>query len=364
MEIKMEKIETIDQYIAQFSKDEQIRMNHLKDLILNVCPDAEQRMSWGMPTFFYQGNNLVHFAQNKNHLGFYPANTGVEMFKERLKNFVCTKGSIHIPHDMKFPDKLIKDIVSFRMKENEGYAKEKEQAKWNKTRVMKELKSLGTAQTKKTYLRHDAKEPLFGVTTKDLKTVMKKTGKNQSLAMELFATGNYDAMYFAGMIAEPKKMKPQDFDKWIKEAYCQGIADYTVAVTLAETDFAQNVADEWIKSDEEFICSAGWSCYSWLLGNRADEEFDKDKIQKLLKEVETTLHQRQNNVRYAMNGFVIAVGISYLPLHQEAIETAKKIGQVEVDMGNTQCKTPNALQYIEKAIQSKRLGFKRKKVRC
>lgn len=360
----MDKIETIDQYIVQFSLDDQKRMQHLKEIILQVCPRAIQKMSWGMPTFAYMGENLIHFAQNKKHIGIYPANTGVEAFKERLKNFECTKGSIHIPNEMKFPDKLIKDIVAYRMKENEAYAKDKEQAKWNKLRVMKELKNLGTAQTKKTYLRHGAKEPLFGVTTKDLKTIMKKTGKNQSLAMQLYATGNYDAMYFAGMIAEPKMMKPEDFDLWIKEAYCQGIADYTVAVTLAETEFAQTIADQWIQSQNELVCSAGWSCYSWLLGYRPDDEFDKNKISKLLKEVKDTLHHKQNNVRYAMNSFVMAVGISYLPLHQEAIETAKKIGQVEVDMGDTQCKTPDAIRYIEKAVQSKRLGFKRKNVRC
>lgn len=230
--------------------------------------------------------------------------------------------------------------------------------------VMSELQALGTPQTKKTYMNHGAREPLFGVTTGSMKPLMKKTGRNHELSMALYATGNYDAAYFAGMIAEPEKMKEADFETWMETAYCSMMSDYVVAVTLAETDYAQEVADRWIKSGKELYMSAGWCCYCWLLGVRPDNFFDKDKLRGMLHWVGENIHSQPNSTRYAMNDFVIAIGISYLPLHDEALLIAEQIGAVHVDMGRTHCKTPLALDYIRRAEKKGRLGFKRKKVRC
>lgn len=230
--------------------------------------------------------------------------------------------------------------------------------------VMSELQALGTAQTKKTYKNHGAREPLFGVTSGAMKTLMKKTGKNYGLSMALYATGNYDAAYFAGMIAEPKKMSEADFELWMETAYCFMQADYVVAITLAETGFAQIVADRWIDTGKELYMSAGWSCYCWLLGVRPDDTFNRDKLLKMLHWVGQNIHSQPNRTRYAMNNFVIAIGISYLPLHKEALLVAEQIGTVMVDMGKTNCKTPIALNYICKAADKGRIGFKRKNVRC
>lgn len=235
---------------------------------------------------------------------------------------------------------------------------------WDVDTIMAELEALGTERTKKTYKNHGAHDPLFGVTTGAMKPLSKKIKKCHELAMKLYETGNYDAMYFAGMIADVSVMTESDFETWMEKAYCQGLSDYVVAVTLAETTFAQKVADRWLNSKKELYQSAGWSCYSWLLGVRPDSEFDSKKMKEMLDYVERTIHTKPNLVRYAMNGFVIALGISYLPLHKEAVHSAKAIGAVEVDMGNTNCKTPLAFAYIEKAEKSGRLGFKRKNVRC
>lgn len=230
--------------------------------------------------------------------------------------------------------------------------------------VLNELQALGSEQTKKTYKNHGAREPLFGVTIGAMKPLMKKTGKNYDLSMALYATGNYDAAYFAGMIAEPQKMCEADFETWMETAYCSMQADYVVAVTLAEADCSQIVADRWVKSGKELYMSSGWSCYCWLLGVRPDKYFDKDKLQKMLHWVGENIHSQPNSTRYAMNDFVIAVGISYLPLHQEALHIAQQIGKVTVDMGKTSCKTPYAPDYINRAVDKGRLGFKRKNVRC
>ncbi|MDF2606890.1 MAG: alkylation repair protein [Bacillales bacterium] len=226
--------------------------------------------------------------------------------------------------------------------------------------VMQELEVLGKDRTKKMYISNGAREPLFGVATGAMKPIAKKIKKNQPLAEELYATGNYDAMYFAGIIADPKAMTNEDFDRWIDGAYFYMLSDFVVAVTLSETDIAQEVSDKWIESGEELKMSAGWSCYCWLLGNRPDSEFSDSKIENLLTYVKNTIHESPERTKYAMNQFIYTVGISYLPLHEKAVEIAKEVGPVEVSQG----KKLLALDRIQKEIDRKKLGFKRKYVRC
>lgn len=230
--------------------------------------------------------------------------------------------------------------------------------------VMLELEALGTEQNKKVYMNHGAHEPLFGVATGAMKPLARKLKKNQPLAEKLYNTGNYDAMYFAGMIADLKVMTEADFERWMETAYFYMLSDYVVAVTLAETEFAQSVADRWIESGKELYMSAGWSCYDWLLGSRPDSEFDRDKLKAMLDILEKTIHNQANRTKYAMNNFISSVGISYLPLHSEAVMVAEAVGRVDVKMGGTSCKTPLAAEYIQKAADKGRLGFKRKNVRC
>lgn len=140
--------------------------------------------------------------------------------------------------------------------------------------------------------------------------------------MELYGTGNYDAMFLSGMISEPTKMTETDLKKWISQAYCHGISDYVVSITLAKSLFAQKLADEWINSGKELYESAGWSCYCFLISHKNDDFFDKEKIYGYLKRIENTIHNSYNRTRYAMNNFVITVGISYKPLFKEILDVA------------------------------------------
>lgn len=140
-------------------------------------------------------------------------------------------------------------------------------------------------------------------------------------------------MYFAGVIADPKAMTEDDFERWIKSAYFYMLSDYVVAVTLAEADIAQDVADKWIASGEELKMSAGWSCYCWLLGNRKDHEFSTSKLVSMLDLVEKTIHDAPERTKSAMNNFIYTVAISYVPLHEKAVETAEAVGPVEMKRG-------------------------------
>ncbi|MFP3511531.1 DNA alkylation repair protein [Peribacillus sp. SIMBA_075] len=230
--------------------------------------------------------------------------------------------------------------------------------------VMQELEALGKERTKKIYLSNGAHEPLFGVATGAMKPIAKKIKISQSLAEELYFTGNYDAMYFAGIIADPKAMTESDYDRWMDAAYFYMLSDFVVAVTLSESDIAQEVADKWIASGEELRMSAGWSCYCWLLGNRLDVEFSESKISNMLDIVKNTIHDSPERTKSAMNNFLYTVAISYVPLHKEAVETAKAIGIVEVKRDRKKSSILNAYESIQKAVDKGRLGFKRKHVRC
>lgn len=230
--------------------------------------------------------------------------------------------------------------------------------------VMQELEALGKERTKKTYIRNGAHEPLFGVATGAMKPLSRKIKLDQELADQLYASGNYDAMYFAGIIADPNGMTEDDYERWMDGAYFYMLSDYVVAVTLAEADIAQVVADKWIASGEELRMSGGWSCYCWLLGNQPDTKFNRDKLASMLGQVEKTIHDAPIRTKSAMSNFIYTVAISYLPLHEKALETAKAIGPVEMKKDDKKTTILNTAEKIQKDLDRGYLGFKRKHVRC
>ncbi len=117
----MTNYKNIDDYIQQFPADIQEILNIFRRTIKQSAPDAVEKISYQMPTFYYLGN-LVHFAVSSNHFGFYPSPSGIENFKDELQNYKYSKGAIQFPKDKELPIELIKKIVEFRVKENEQKA--------------------------------------------------------------------------------------------------------------------------------------------------------------------------------------------------------------------------------------------------
>ncbi|MGG1664547.1 DNA alkylation repair protein [Brevibacillus sp. NRS-1366] len=230
--------------------------------------------------------------------------------------------------------------------------------------VMQKLEAMGTEQTKKTFLRHGAKEPFFGVKIGDMKKLVKEVKRDQSLALALYDTGNHDAMYLAGLAVDPKSMSKERLRSWAQQAYWYALAEYTVANVAAESDFAMELAREWLEAKEEMIAVCGWNTYSNYVSITADEKLDLDEIKRLLQRVKETIHEERNRVRYVMNQFVISIG-AYVPaLHAEALEVANAIGKVHVDVGQTACKVPLATDYIRKIEERGKIGQKRKTCMC
>ncbi|KAA3631922.1 MAG: DNA alkylation repair protein [Bacteroidetes bacterium] len=230
--------------------------------------------------------------------------------------------------------------------------------------VLTQLKEYGDERTKKTHMTHGAKEPIFGVKVADLKKILKQTKKNHELSLELYDTGNSDAMYLAGLMADEKQISREQLNKWVKNAYWSYLSEYTVPWVAAETEFGFELGLEWIESPEETIAAAGWSTLAYFSAVNKDEDLDMDKYRQLLDKVAKEIHNAQNRVKYTMNGFVISIG-SYVPeLTAKATQIAEKVGIVEVDMNGTACKVPFAKDYIQKVIDKQRVGKKRKTARC
>ena len=233
-----------------------------------------------------------------------------------------------------------------------------------KDEVMRALEEMGSEQTLKTYKRHGLNIPAFGVKIGDMKAIQKKVKKDQQLAEELYETGNHDAMYLAGLIADEQAMSPSLLQKWAENASWYSLAEYTVAWITAESNHAEEMGKKWIATDDELLETAGWSTLANYISIAKAEEIDVDYYRSLLHHVEKNIQKAKNRVKYVMNNFVICVG-SYIPeLTEEAKQTASQLGKVEINMGDTACKVPDAKSYIEKIEAKNRIGKKRKQARC
>ena len=224
--------------------------------------------------------------------------------------------------------------------------------------AMRRLKTLGTEQTRKTYRRHGASDPLFGVRYADLYVLHKESGVDHALALALFETGNHDARILATLIADPEAFTTKQLDAWQKAA-----GDYVVngAITTvaAKSSLAPRIAMRWRKVKAEYRSAAGWGIVASLSapGTGADDEW----LRPLLEEIRAGIATAPNRTRNAMNNALISIGGYREALRAEALAVAKAIGKVEVDHGDTGCKTPDAVPYIKKmAAHQSRKAVKKK----
>ena len=230
--------------------------------------------------------------------------------------------------------------------------------------IVNELRSLGTEPYRKVLRKHGAREPLYGVKVSDLKTIQKRIKKDYQLALNLFDTGAYDAQYLAGLIADDQRMTRKDLKHWLAKANCPAICSSAVAWVAAESRYGYELALEWIGSNRENTAQTGWATLCSVVAITEDAELDLDELVRLLHRVEQSIHQQPNQVRYVMNSFVMSVGTYVRDLTDAALKTAAAIGTVSVDMGETECKVPSAVEQIHKVQQRGTIGKKRKSAKC
>ncbi len=226
--------------------------------------------------------------------------------------------------------------------------------------VMTELEKLGTEQTRKTYARHGVRRSMFGVSYANLNVLRKKIGIDHDLAERLWAAGNHDAGVLATMIADPARVDTAFVDRWRASLDNSAITD-ALSKLAAKGNLPREQIDFWCASDDDWTGQLAWSLVGAVAMNGAgvpDEYF-----QNKLETIEREIHGRKNRTRYAMNCTLIAIGLRNEALKQQALAAAQRIGHVEVDHGDTDCKTPDAVEYIAYAF-ARRLGGKQTRARA
>lgn len=120
----VQDMQSVDDYIAQFSPEIQKRLAEIRTIIKEEAPEAQEKISWQMPTYVQNGN-LVHFAAHKNHLGFYPGAEGIEAFTDKIAAYKSSKGAVQFPYQKPLPVELIREMVRFRVAANKRDAEKK-----------------------------------------------------------------------------------------------------------------------------------------------------------------------------------------------------------------------------------------------
>lgn len=231
--------------------------------------------------------------------------------------------------------------------------------------ILDELEALGSASTKKMLMKnYGIREPFFGVKIGDLKMIQKRIKKDYQLALDLYDSGNYDAMYLAGLIADDARMTKKDLRRWVKKAYAGALPGATVPWVAAGSPHGNELALEWIESTKELVAAAGWATLSSLVSIKEDAELDSPELKQLLKRVQKSIRQAPDVVRCEMNGFVIALGAYVASFTEQAIKIGEKIGPVTADLGDNECQVPFAPDYIRKVQKRGSIGKKRKTAKC
>lgn len=218
--------------------------------------------------------------------------------------------------------------------------------------ILATLKKLGKPETAAIYKRHGSGHNVFGTLTSEIVKLQKKIKIDHALALELWRTGNAEARILALQVSDPQRLTRADADRLLRDGQTHFLGCY-LAGLLSRSPIARETMSSWMASSDEFTREVGYGILSAILKNEPDALSDAD-AGKILKTIESEIHTSPNWARHAMNVALIAIGVFKPSCRDKAIDAAKRIGKVKVDYGETSCKTPDAVPYIEKASKRKR----------
>lgn len=217
--------------------------------------------------------------------------------------------------------------------------------------ILATLEKTGKPQTAAIYKRLGSGENVFGTLTSEIAKISKKIKVDDALAAELWKTGNAEARVLALLVTDPAKLTRADADELLEDGPVRFVG-YYLSGLVARSPIAESTMRAWMKSKEEDRREMGYSILGFRLKENADAISDAD-AEKALATIERVIHGSPNWARYAMNGAVISIGVFKPALRDKALAAAKRIGHVDVDHGETHCKTPEAVSYINKALKRK-----------
>jgi 3-methyladenine DNA glycosylase AlkD len=211
--------------------------------------------------------------------------------------------------------------------------------------VVRELEGLGTAQNRRIYAKHGVGENMYGVSYADLEKLKKKIKVDHDLAVELWATGNHDARVLATKVGDPARLDSKTLESWVKSLRNYTETDAFVSIA-GKSSHAKAKGEAWATSPKEWIGRAGWL----LLASVANDEADLPDayFEPLVETIEREIHTRKNRVRDAMIYALIGIGQRNERLEKSVAAATSRIGKVEVDHGETGCKTPDPVDYIRR----------------
>jgi hypothetical protein len=211
---------------------------------------------------------------------------------------------------------------------------------------MEQLASLGTEQTRRTYLRHGAAEPLFGVKLGDLRPLARRLGTDHALAQALWATRNSDARLLACMVADPDRATEDELDTWLAQIDSYFLVDTFVRELAAKVPGRLERADRWIDADRDRTAQAGWDLLSLIA--LSEEPVPGGYLEAHLTRIAERMVSYGNWTRRAASNAITAVGLRSPELEATARETAARMGRVDFDPGQTACVMPDPIEYLEK----------------
>ncbi len=209
--------------------------------------------------------------------------------------------------------------------------------------AMTELKARGTEQTRIIYTQHGVPEEMFGVSFAHLRAVARKIHEDQDLAVELWATGNHDARVLATLVADPAAISSAQLDDWARDLD-NGILCDAFSAFVSKTPLVDEKIDRWCALKAEWRAAAGWNLVADAAMNPV--ETTDDYYLACLDEIEADIHGTANQTRHAMNHALICIGLRNPALRRKALASAKRIGKVEVDHGDSGRETPDAVTYL------------------
>lgn len=215
--------------------------------------------------------------------------------------------------------------------------------------VLATLKKAGKPQTAAIYKRHGTGDNVFGTLTSEIGKLQKKIKVDHALALELWKTGNAEARMLAVQIADPQKVTRALADTFLTDGPVRFLGLYLAAL-IGRSPIADKTMRDWMKSADETTRETGYNILCARLRDDADAIGDADAA-KVVATIEKQIHQSPNWARYAMNSAVIAIGVWRPKVRKDAIAAATRIGKVDVNHGETSCKTPDAASYIRKAAE-------------
>lgn len=222
----------------------------------------------------------------------------------------------------------------------------------NAKEILAALRKSGKPSTAAIYKRHGSGDDVFGVLTSEIEKLRKQLGIDHALARELWKSGNAEARVLALQVADPASLTASEADAYADDPRSMFLGCYLSGL-VARSPLGDKTMRAWMKSPRENLRTAGYGILGHRLQDDPDSVSDAD-AGRILAVIEKEIHRSPNRARHAMNGALIGIGIYKPALRAKAIEAAKRIGRVDVDHGETSCKTPEAVAYIEKAAKRKR----------